>query len=114
MHELINGQPARGSARALANRPNPERPPNLRDAAFQRQGGKFLIGASLLGFLLILLFNTLTVMRERNLFQRLQQAGVEADAQVVDRFNVGHGLERLTYRFSAPSQSTDVGKPEQR
>jgi len=104
MHESSERRPAHTSVEALRYRPKPERPPNIRDATFQRQAGMFLMGASVLGFLLIVLFTTLTVKREQDLFQRLQQAGVKAEAEVIDRFNVGHGIERLTYRFSASLQ----------
>jgi hypothetical protein len=106
MHESIERQPAHSSSKMLTQRPKPERPLNLRDTILERLLSKLLIGAGVAGFLLMVLFATITDIRDQKLFQRLQQAGEKVEAEVIGRSDIGRGQERLAYRFTAVSQGT--------
>jgi hypothetical protein len=103
MDGSLNRQPVQVTPPASSARPTPERPLRLRDSRLQRYFGMFLIGVCLFGCMFVALFSSLSAARERTEFQRLQQAGITTQAQVISRTDVGRGSDRLTYSFIVAS-----------
>jgi hypothetical protein len=100
MDRSLEQQPKPTATTAPSARPIPKRPLRLRDATLQRHAGVLLIGVCVLGCVIATLFSSLAAAREQKEFQRLQQAGVTVQAEVISRTDIGHGSERLTYRLT--------------